>query len=101
MTPQHSTSYHLGQHTVELLEDEGITIVNERIAVQLESDEVYRLYLVLRELFMHHDQRRNAERKIGHRSFDSGDGAKRGGDTVLPYRMRDDRGASENTRNFG
>jgi hypothetical protein len=88
MTPHHPTSYHLGQHTVELLDDEGITIVNERIAVQLEHEEVYRLYLVLRELFMHSDQPGSVESQARHgRSPQGRWPQKRGGETVFPSGM--------------
>ena len=56
MTRSHPSSYRLGQHTLELSEDERIAIVNDAVVVELEREEVYHLLLVLQELFMQHDQ---------------------------------------------
>ena len=56
MATHHPASYQLGQHTLELSDDERITIVNETVAVELELEEAYKLHLVLQELFMRHEQ---------------------------------------------
>ncbi len=61
MSMQQPTSYRLGQHTLELAEEEAITIGNETIAVQLEREEAYRLHLVLADLFHHLDHLANTE----------------------------------------
>lgn len=55
MTGERPISYDLGQHTVEVAEEAMITIGNERLAVQLEPEEAYRLHLVLADLFQHSD----------------------------------------------
>ena len=41
----------LGTHTVDIAPDQAITIANEAIAVQLESEEAYKLLVVLQEVF--------------------------------------------------
>jgi hypothetical protein len=53
---QHPAGYQLGQHTVELGEDEAITIVNETVAVQLEHDEIYPLAPCAPSLFRYREQ---------------------------------------------
>ena len=52
---QHPMSYQLGEHILELSEDDRLTILNETVAVELEHEEAYRLHLVLQSLFMQQD----------------------------------------------
>ena len=57
--PQHqvdvsSRLFNLGHHTLELLEEQGILLVDhdqQKEGVQLEKDESYRLLIVLQEMF--------------------------------------------------
>jgi hypothetical protein len=53
MTVEHPISYELGRHTLEVAEEAAFTIGNERLTVQLEPEEAYRLHLVLVDLFQH------------------------------------------------
>jgi hypothetical protein len=55
MATRHPASYDLGQHTLQLLADQRSTIVSEPIAIELDSEEAYKLHLVLQELFVRHD----------------------------------------------
>jgi hypothetical protein len=41
----------LGEHTVTLHADEAIEIADTRVAMQLNSDEVYKLLVTLQTLF--------------------------------------------------
>lgn len=56
MPMQHPASYQLGQHTLELSDDERFAMVNETVAIELEQEEAYRLHLVLQELFKQQDR---------------------------------------------
>lgn len=61
MTIEHPISYNLGQHTLEVAEEAAITIGNEALAVQLDQEEAYRLYLVLADLFQRSNDLASAE----------------------------------------
>ncbi len=43
--------YDLGAHLLTIQSDQAVTIENQQIVVQLDSEEVYKLLCVLRELF--------------------------------------------------
>ena len=52
----------LGQHSVEVFDDQTIILVKQAqwdVMVQLESEEAYRLLLVLRELFQQDNQQQS------------------------------------------
>ena len=45
------TTYELGQHVLEVGAEEQIMITNELIALELDREEAYKLYLVLHACF--------------------------------------------------
>jgi hypothetical protein len=66
MSREHPTSYQLGRHTLEISgEDQQITIANETIAVELGSEETYKLHLALQALFTQQEQ--PADKDADHR----------------------------------